>query len=161
MGAKMRYARVRDNRIVDLMHGTVEEAPRWHSEDEIAGFVAVPDHVRPSWIFVDNTWQPDPALAPPPPNSDDVRAEAQRRIIARTGANDLQSAIIKQLNAQMRATELVMKRASGVAWSEDEMHEAAALQTLADDIKAIRAASNVLEAMERIPDDYQDARWWR
>jgi len=90
--------------------------------------------------------------------ADTVRAEAQRRIIALTGAADLQSCIIKQLNAQMRATELVNKRALGVPLSQAEEGEAAALVALADGIKAIRARSNELEADP--PADYADDIHW-
>jgi hypothetical protein len=87
-----------------------------------------------------------------------VRAEAQRRIIALTGGGDLQSCIIKQLNAQMRATELVNKRALGDVLSSEELAEAAALQALADGIKRIRARSNELEADP--PSDYADDSHW-
>jgi hypothetical protein len=90
--------------------------------------------------------------------ADMIRTEAQRRIIALTGAADLQSCLIKQLNAQMRATELVNKRALGAVLSEAEEIEAAALQALADGIKAIRAASNELEADP--PQDYADDAHW-
>lgn len=90
--------------------------------------------------------------------ADMIRAEAQRRIVALTGAADLQSCLIKQLNAQMRATELVNKRALGAVLSEAEEIEAAALQALADGIKAIRAASNELEADP--PQDYADDAHW-
>lgn len=90
--------------------------------------------------------------------ADMIRTEAQRRIIALTGASDLQSCLIKQLNAQMRATELVNKRALGAVLSEAEEIEAAALQALADGIKAIRAASNELEADP--PQDYADDAHW-
>lgn len=90
--------------------------------------------------------------------ADMVRAEAQRRIIALTRASDLQSCIIKQLNAQMRATELVNKRALGGMLSGEEVSEAAALQSLADGIKAIRARSNALEADP--PADYADDSHW-
>ncbi|WBT40171.1 hypothetical protein [Hyphomicrobium sp. DMF-1] len=89
---------------------------------------------------------------------DMIRAEAQRRIIALTGASDLQSCLIKQLNAQMRATELVNKRAFGVALTTDEENEAVSLQALADGIKSIRARSNELEADP--PADYTDNSHW-
>lgn len=94
------------------------------------------------------------------PTADDVRAEAQRRIIALTGTTDIIGCLIKQHNAQMRATELTLTQAQGGAWTEAEAAEAAALQGLADAIKAIRAASNVLEAMDPIPSDYADNSRW-
>jgi len=89
-----------------------------------------------------------------------VKDEAQRRIIARTGASDFQSCITKQLNAQMRALELTRKQVSGETLSGAEVAEAAALQALADDIKALRGCSNALEAMTPIPDDFADDAHW-
>jgi hypothetical protein len=90
--------------------------------------------------------------------ADHVRAEAQRRIIALVGATSLDGCLIKQLNASMRATELVNKRSLGQALSDAEEAEAAALQTMADAIKLIRARSNAMEGSP--PADYRDdARW--
>lgn len=93
-----------------------------------------------------------------PPDVDDVRAEAQRRIIALTGAQDIVGCLIKQHNAQMRATELTLIKAQGGAWTAEQADEAAALQGLADQIKAIRAASNALEANP--PADYAANKYW-
>lgn len=95
---------------------------------------------------------------PPTPTADDIRAEAQRRIVTLTGARDLQSSMAKQLNALMRATELTNAKASGVTLSPEEEAEAAALQAIADRIKVIRAASNRLEAS--LPVDFRDDRHW-
>jgi hypothetical protein len=89
-----------------------------------------------------------------------VKDEAQRRIIALTGADDLTATMIKQLNASMRATEFNNKLATGGTLTTEEQAEATALQALADAIKAIRAASNVLEAMDPIPSDYDDNSNW-
>lgn len=91
-------------------------------------------------------------------SADDVRAEAQRRIIAAVGARDINGCYTKQLNALMRATELTNKRALGEALSSAETAEAAALQAVADKVKAIRAASNVLEPAP--PADFAaDSHW--
>lgn len=96
--------------------------------------------------------------APPPPDAADVRAEAQRRIMALVGAATLDACFVKQLNALMRATELANMRAAGGVWTTAEAAEAAALQGMADAIKAIRAESNTMEASP--PDDYlSDNRW--
>lgn len=74
-----------------------------------------------------------------------IKQIAQGRIIALVGANDLQSCLIKQLNANMRANELNDKQINGTL-TQDEEAEAAALRNLATAIKAIRAHSNTLEA---------------
>lgn len=90
----------------------------------------------------------------------DVKAEAQRRIVALVGTSDLQSCIIKQLNMLMRATELANKRAMGTVLTAGETAEADALQAVADQIKAIRTKSNAIETLTPIPNDYaDDARW--
>jgi hypothetical protein len=92
------------------------------------------------------------------PTVDHVRAEAQRRIIVLTGTKDITACLIKQHNAQMRATELTLIKAQGGEWTPEQAAEAAALQGLADQIKAIRAASNVLEPNP--PIDYMDNKHW-
>lgn len=84
------------------------------------------------------------ALVSPHISADDVRAEAQRRIMALVGATTLDGCIIKQLNANMRANELNDIRHDR-EWTSGEAAEAAALRGLANQIKAIRVASNVLE----------------
>ena len=98
------------------------------------------------------------AFNPDAPTADDVRAEAQRRIMLLAGAASLDACLIKQLNASMRATELVDIKASGGTLTPEQQAEATALHAFADAIKAIRAASNAMEASP--PVDYaSDARW--
>lgn len=89
-----------------------------------------------------------------------VKAEAQRRIIALTGQTELLACMIKQSNANMRANELTDKRISGGTLTAEEELEATALRNLATALKAIRAASNVIEAMEPIPLDYCSNSYW-
>lgn len=92
----------------------------------------------------------------------DVKAEAQRRIIVLTGAADLQSCLIKQLNASMRAIELNDKRVSvsgGVLTPEEEA-ESAALRGFAAAIDAIRARSNELETLDPIPAGFAADEFW-
>lgn len=101
-----------------------------------------------------------PPLPPPEPAAHDVKREAQRRIMALVGVADMQSCLIKQLNATMRAIELTNKRASGFTLTEGEESEALALQALANSIKAIRAKSDVIEALAPIPADYADNSRW-
>ncbi len=89
-----------------------------------------------------------------------VKEEAQRRIVALTGASDLTSCLIKQHNAAMRAIELNDARATNDGWNEAEALEAQGLRLLAEKIKQVRAASNALEAMDPIPDDYTAQKYW-
>lgn len=93
-----------------------------------------------------------------PVMADDIRKEAQRRIIALTGASSFDGCIVKQLNALMRATELSNKKAIGGTLTEVEETEASALQSLADQIKHIRACSNAMEAAP--PTDYANDTHW-
>jgi hypothetical protein len=96
-------------------------------------------------------------LRGPAASANDVRLEAQRRIMALVGATDLNGCIIKQLNANMRANELNDIRHDR-EWTTAEAAEAAALRGMADMIKAIRAASNVLEPSP--PADFTaDTHW--
>jgi len=89
-----------------------------------------------------------------------IKAGCQRRIIALTGAVDIINCIIKQSNANMRANELNDKRINGGTLTEAEAVEATALRNLAVAIKALRARSNDIEALDPIPLDYAaDARW--
>jgi hypothetical protein len=94
-----------------------------------------------------------------------VKAEAQRRIIALTGRLQLIDCMIKQSNANMRANELNDKRilflkAQGDDLTAAEELEATALRNLADAIQAIRAASDVVEALDPIPLDYTANSHW-
>ena len=92
--------------------------------------------------------------------ADAVKKEAQRRIIVLTGKATLQDCMIRQFNALMRAGQLTDKRVNVGALTAEEETEAARLRALADQIKAIRAASDAIEAMSPIPADYAaDSRW--
>lgn len=98
-----------------------------------------------------------------PPNTvrvADVKAEAQRRIIALWGASSFEDVVVKQLNANMRANELQEIRIEGGALTPEQAAEAVALKQSADDTKVIRAASNVIEAMNPIPSDYTNDSYW-
>lgn len=88
-----------------------------------------------------------------------IKAEAQRRIVALTGAASLDACLIKQLNALMRATELTNKRAQGETLTVEEETEATILEGLASAIKGIRAKSNVLESDP--PVDFTSDHHWQ
>ncbi len=121
------------------------------------GLVIGPSDGQIGWTWNGVEWiKPEPP-PPPPPTTEDVRAEAQRRIIALVGAKDLNSCMVKQLNANMRANELNDIQHSRELTTE-EAAEAQVLRSLAIQIKAIRAASNVLEPNP--PQDYTDDKYW-
>lgn len=96
---------------------------------------------------------------PPAPTANEIRAECQRRIMIITGTpGDFQRCMVKQLNALMRAAELVNKKALGEELTESELAEEQILMNLANAIKALRAKSNILEANP--PIDYTDDQYW-
>lgn len=85
------------------------------------------------------------------PTAEAVKAEAQRRIYA----------ILpdwKQRNLTARAAELAIKGQAN--WTPEEQAEVTAGQAVWDQIKAIRAASDALEAMAPIPADYTAEVYW-
>jgi hypothetical protein len=91
------------------------------------------------------------AYVPPPITADDVRTEARRRILSRYPD-------WKQHNMTMRGVELqdIWRRLG--AWTTAEQAEADALRAVADWIKSVRAASNVMEPSP--PADYTaDVHW--
>lgn len=81
-----------------------------------------------------------------------VKLEARNRILARYPE-------WKQANMTARGVELVNLRA-GRAWTVEEQAEADALQAAWDWVKAVRSASDVIEAMTPIPADFRDAKYW-
>lgn len=85
------------------------------------------------------------------PKADDVKAEARRRILARLPD-------WKQANMTARGVELLRK--GEVNWTPQEQAEADAITAAWDWVKAIRLASDDIEAMTPIPDDYRDDGHW-
>jgi hypothetical protein len=120
-------------------------------------WVVVPDDTTTRDEYINGSVLKYVEPSTPPLTAADVRAEAQRRIIALVGATSFDGCIIKQLNANMRANELNDIR-HGQEWTAEEAAEAAALRGLANQIKAIRAASNVLEPSP--PSDFADNKYW-
>ena len=88
-----------------------------------------------------------------PVTAAEVKAEAYRRIIR----------IIpewKQRNLTARAAELAMKVAAGGTLTAAEQGEWDAGQVIWDKIKAVRAASDTIEAMSPIPRDFRARAEW-
>jgi hypothetical protein len=88
--------------------------------------------------------------------ADDVRAEAQRRIMALTGARDPAHLEVLIANASREAIRLLRK--GEAAWTPEEAARAAALEGLDASIEAIRAASNAMEGTP--PQDYRSNEYW-
>jgi len=90
----------------------------------------------------------------------DVRAEAARRMRALAGARDDRHLDIIISNGLREAARLLQKEVAGQALAPEEQARKQQLQQIDAAIEAIRAASNRLEAMNPIPDDFGDDRWW-
>lgn len=87
------------------------------------------------------------------PTAADVKAEAYRRIVA----------IVpewKQRNLLAQATLLDKQIADGTPLTTPQQAEWDAGEAIWDQIAAIRAASDVIEAMDPIPPDFQDDSYW-
>lgn len=89
------------------------------------------------------------AFTPARPVSSEIKAEAERRILARYP-------IHKQLNALARSAELTLQGQGN--WSPADAAEAAELLAMRAWIKSVRDVSNALE--QSLPEDFAaDARW--
>ena len=85
------------------------------------------------------------------PTADDVRRLAGEKILSLCPE-------WKQRNLTARASILAAKGRGN--WTAEEQAEWEAGEAIWAQIKAIRDASNVLEAMDPIPLDYDDPKWW-
>ncbi len=124
------------------------------------------DHYNTNYRLILSMGVPIAPYQPPPPTVDDVRSECSRRMQAMVGARDEKNLEHIISNAGREATRLQAIRlgvpgvVEGREWTADEAQRAAALFMANEALDAIRAASNVLEAMDPIPADYAQDRWW-
>lgn len=113
-----------------------------------AGFIEAPDDVVCGMLFDGQSFTAPP---PVPPSVDDVKAEANRRIIAICPE-------WRQRNLLAQAAILAEKGRAN--WTPAELTAWEAGQALWNRIAAIRAASDQIEALDPIPMDYAaDERW--
>ena len=87
-----------------------------------------------------------------------VRGEAQRRMMALLGARTSAHLEIKISNGSREAIRLLRKGEAN--WTQEEATSAAQLQQADQAVEGIRAASNVLEAMDPVPDNYKHDKHW-
>lgn len=90
-------------------------------------------------------------LPPLPVTAGEVKREANRRIIS----------IVpdwKQRNLLARAVMLPQKGKSN--WTQEEMDAWESGEAIWRTVDAIRAASDKIEAMDPIPQDYRDDKYW-
>ena len=81
-----------------------------------------------------------------------VKDEARRRILARFPD-------WKQTNMVALGVELTLAKIGG-DWTKEQQDEAGALQAAWDWVKAVRSASDVIEAMSPIPADFRSDKFW-
>lgn len=93
------------------------------------------------------------------PTADDVRAEASRRMIKLTNAKDEHHLLIVISNHSREIIRLLRKGRNN--WSEGEVARAQKLEEIDAAIELIRAASNSLEVLPRVPEDYRSDRYWQ
>jgi len=87
-----------------------------------------------------------------------VRGEAQRRMMALLGARNAAHLEIKISNGSREAIRLLRKGEAN--WTQEAATSAAQLDQADQAVEAIRAASNALEAMDPVPKDYTDDKYW-
>lgn len=136
----------------DTYSYTIDEQPLYNKRDQKVSKNFYEDSNglwKQGWVVTDKTAeeisQYDAQMTA------NVKAEAQRRI----------TAIMpewKQRNLTARAAELAIKGSAN--WTAEEQAEYSAGQAVWDQIKAIRIASNTLEAMSPIPENYTDEYYW-
>ncbi len=117
--------------------GRVENVIEWDGETEFEGcevFELVPDDVGPGFTRDGTGWQGVMQPLPEPPTVQDVKDEAARRL----APTDWQ--VLKSVES-----------GDGPAISAD-LRKARAL---------IRERSNEIEALDPIPADYRDEKYWR
>lgn len=74
-----------------------------------------------------------------------MRADVQRRIMARTGTEPFDACLVRQPNAQMRALELTTVEIARPLSAGEQREGRGIAGALAGDIEAIWAASNAIE----------------
>lgn len=94
----------------------------------------------------------DPNYTPPPIHAQQVKTEAMRRILA----------ILPEWKQRNLTAQAVVLAAKGAAnWTAEEQAAWEAGTALWGRIVAIRTASDVIEAMDPIPDDFADDKYWK
>lgn len=110
--------------------------------------------VEPARVRIIRT-QPDVVVG-----VEDVKAEAQRRIVELVGARDFNHAVVKQLNIQMEVNYLNDFRLTGGVLTKEQEAWAVWARQLRLDIIKIRDKSDEIELMQPIPTDFYLNKYW-
>lgn len=119
------------------------------------GWEEIPDEVHAGFIKGDDgTFSAPPPPPVPPRTIGEVKAEANRRILAIAPE-------WKQRNMIAFGVEAIRDHGTDVsAWPAELQAMNTTIQVIWDAIKAIRAKSGEIEAMDPIPDDLEDNSYW-
>ena len=115
---------------------------------EYADAPEAPDGVGPGWTWDGAAYVPP---VPAPVTAENVKAEAMRRILAIAPE-------WKQRNLTAQAVVLAKKGEAN--WTADEQAAWDAGEAIWTQIAAIRVASDAIEAMDPIPQNYADDTHW-
>lgn len=97
---------------------------------------------------------------PVPPTADNVRAEAARRMVQVLGARDIKHMEIILSNGLRETARLQQILIDGGELTSEQQTRKALLEGADAAIETIRTKSNTLEAMDPVPVDYADNKWW-
>ena len=125
--------------------------------DDLDGWAVVP-----KGVFCGFTDNGDGTFSPPDPdpvNVEQVKDEAQRRILALTNSPDIMHCLIKQQNLTARGVELARKEVRG-GLTSGEQEEVRELETIFATIRTIRIRCAELEETDELPADYTDNKHW-
>lgn len=140
----MRLAQIEDGTVVN-----VAEARRGAVPGFMFGWPEAGPEVGIGWTWDGETFAPP---APEPVTAEQVKAEAARRILVIAPE-------WRQRNLTARGVELTNTRHDR-EWTAAERAEADAISAVWAEIAAVRAASDAIEAMDPIPQDFTDDSHW-
>lgn len=129
--------------VTNVIEATLGFVPPEYADAPIA-----PEGVGVGWTVNGESYDPP---AEPAITADQVKAEAERRILAIVPA-------WKQRNLTAQAA--ILAKIGEVNWTTEQAAAWAAGEAVWGAVAAIRAASDVIEAMNPIPQNYTDDSYW-
>ena len=139
----MRLAQIEDGIVVNVVEVKPSAIP-----PEMRGWRSLEEGVGIGWRVTGDDLTPP---APDAPTAQQVKAEAQRRILA---------ILPEWRQRNLTAQAAILAEKGRANWTKAETDAWTAGRALWDRINAIRAASDALEALDPIPADYADDHHW-
>lgn len=123
-------------------------------------YTATPDDIEPFgrevWAAVSGMNVTEIAA----PTTLDVNQECERRICLIVGAKDKAGALAKQINYGNEMQAMALQAEAGEALTEQQSTRRAAILAGYHAVQRIVAASNEITALEPIPTDFEDDKYW-